>query len=116
MGIKLVPDVAAPAVVGVGDILMKKYAPTYEEWFCYGLTAVGYLVGGMNLVRGDMGDFLKNLGVASLPLTIDKIYSRVTTAVPARVAGGRMALYPVAMGGMGIRQSTTPEFADVRVS
>ncbi len=115
MGIKLVPDLAAPAVVGVADILMKKYAPTYEEYFCYGLTAIGYLVGGMNLVRGDMGDFLKNLGVASLPLTIDKIYSRVTTTVPAHVAGGRMALSPV-RNYAGIRQTTMPEFSETRLS
>ena len=116
MGIKLLPDVGAPAVVGLGDILMKKYAPAYEEYFCYGLTAIGYIAAGMNLVKGDMGDFFKNLAVSSLPLTVDRIYTRVTSTTASRVSGSRMALHPATQVRQAIRQTTVPEFSQVRVT
>jgi hypothetical protein len=114
VGMKVVPDVGAPVAVGVVNIVMDKYAPTYKEWVSYGLTAIGYLSAAMGWVRGDMGDFLKNLGVSSLPQTINHIYTRVTaTPAAARVAhGSRMSLHAMS----GIRQTTPPEFQDVRVS
>jgi len=114
MSIKILPDVGAPAAVGVVNIVMDKYAPTYKDWVTLGLTGVGYIVAGMNLVRGDMGDFIKNLAVASLPGTMNWAYNKVVVGgAGARVTGQRMALRPASQA---IRQTTVPEMATVRIS
>jgi hypothetical protein len=111
--IKIVPDVVAPVVVTAADLITQKVQPTWNEWVCYGLTAVGYISAFMGLGKGETNDFLKNLGVASLPLTARHIYDRVTTpGIPARV-GNRLSYHP-AMNS--IRQTTVPEYGDIKVS
>lgn len=74
MGIRLVDDVGAPlAVVGV-DLLVESTAPEWNEWASYIVTALGY---GSQYFRWGGGDFLKNMGIASMPWAAKNIYNRV---------------------------------------
>jgi hypothetical protein len=113
-----VTDVLPPVVVSAADIVVTKYQPKIHEYVCYGLTAIGYLAGIMGWGRGNTNKFLLNLGMSSLPLTVRHIYDRVAgTPLPfsSQVATSRLAFHP-APAMSGIRQTTTPEFTDVRVS
>jgi hypothetical protein len=113
-----VTDVLPPVVVSALDIVVTKYKPSIHEYVCYGLTAIGYLAGIMGWGRGNTNTVLLNVGMSSLPLTVRHIYDRVSgapLAFSSPVATNRLAFHP-APTMSGIRQSTTPEFADVRVS
>ena len=111
MGIKLSEDVGAPITVIAVDMITAEVAPNWNEWVAYIMTALGYVGAGM----GFGGNYVKNLGVASLPLTARNIRDRVRGGVGRKVAGGRLAFRPTANPG-SIRQTTVPEFEDVRVS
>lgn len=73
MAIRMVPDVGAPLAVAGIDILTKETIPGWNNWVVYGMTGLGYLAGYV----GWGGDFIKQMGVSSLPLTAEKIYERV---------------------------------------
>jgi hypothetical protein len=107
----MVADVAAPITVTAVDLITYAKAPTWNEWLDYIMTALGYVGGAM----GFGGGYVKNLGVASLPLTARHIYTRITTghggvSNPA----SRFAFHP-AVGGP-IRQTTVPEYAGLKVT
>jgi hypothetical protein len=104
-----IPDLVAPAVVAIADQLTLSQAPTYNEYVCYGLTAVGYIAGFL----GFGGAFVKNLGIASLPLTVRHLKTRLSTGV---TGVGRTMSYRPAGVGRAIGQTTVPEYGDVRVS
>ena len=90
MSIRMVPDVGAPlTVVGI-DLLAESFVPTWAEYTDYIMTAGGYLAGWM----GWGGDYVKNIGVASLPLTARKIYDRVRGGTSARLTRSRVSRYP----------------------
>lgn len=72
--IKLVPDVVAPATVVAVDLVAESYAPTWTKWIDGIMTAGGYALGGW---LGWGGDFVKNLGIASAPITMRNIYDAV---------------------------------------
>ncbi len=73
MTIRMVPDIGSPlTVVGV-DLLAESFFPAQAEWADYAMTVGGFLAGWMNWG----GDYIKNIGVSSLPLTARKIYERV---------------------------------------
>jgi hypothetical protein len=112
MSIKLIPHIAAPAVVTVADLLTLEYKPTWNEGVDYALTAIGYLVGGLGLVKGGMGDFVTNLGVSSLPLTARHIRDRVKGGAAARPVGASH----YAFRSSPIRQTVVPEFEAVKLS
>jgi hypothetical protein len=112
--IKVVPDVVAPGVVTAVDLLTLEYKPTWNEGLCYGLTALGYIVGGLNLVKGGMGDFVTNLGVSSLPLTARHIRDRVKGGAAARPVGA--SHYAFRSSPSPIRQTVVPEYEGVRLS
>ncbi len=83
-------DLGAPLAVTAVNIIGRKSIPQYHDWLVYGMTALGYGMAYFN--KG--GDFMKNVGIASLPLTADKLYSRITSgSVSSRVAG-RVQRYP----------------------
>ncbi len=75
MGIRIVDDVGAPVVVTVVDLVTQASAPTWNSWANYGMTAIGY--GAAFLNYG--GDFVKNIGIASLPKTLELLYAMVVT-------------------------------------
>jgi len=73
VAIKLVPDLGAPLAVTAVDLTTEAMVPNYNEWIVYGMAALGYLSGWM----GWGGDFLKNVGIAALPLAAKRVYHRV---------------------------------------
>ncbi len=75
MGIKLVEDVGAPLAVVAVDIASARFQPKYNEWLAYISTGVGYAGAWM----GWGGDFVKNVGIASLPWAVKEIYNRFAT-------------------------------------
>lgn len=103
--IRIVEDLGSPALVSAIDVLTDEVAPNWNEWLAYAMTAIGYLGGSL----GFGGPFVKNLGVASLPLTVRNIRDRVKTGASGKAS--RLAFRP-----SGIRQTTVDEFANVRVS
>jgi hypothetical protein len=110
--IKIVEDVGAPALVVAADIATLEMAPDWNEYISYILTGVGYVTAFMDIRTG--GEFLKNVGIASLPLTARHIYNRVKGAPTSRRAtagAGRMALRPTPVSS--ISRSYNPEFEKV---
>jgi len=95
--IKLVDDIGAPVAVGAADILVSKYKADWSPWVGIGLAAVGYVAGGY---MGIGGNFLKNVGIASMPWALKGIaeqvgiasMSPVTGRIP--VSGRRITRYP----------------------
>ena len=87
MSIKIVPDVVAPLAVTAVNLIARSKSAQASDWATYAMTAIGYIGAAMN--KG--GDFVKNIGVASLPLTAQKIYDRVKGMAPV----GRMAVHNV---------------------
>lgn len=95
--IKLGPDLGAPLAVTAINLASEAMLPKQTNWFSYGMTAVGYLAGW----AGWGGDILKNIGVASLPLSAKAIYDSVRgTPVSGRAVSyrtaGRVGVYPSA--------------------
>ncbi len=90
--IRVVPDVGAPLTVAAVNIATRSVFPVQHDWFVYGMTAIGYIAAWM----GWGGDFVKNVGVSSLPLTADKIYDRVAGAAPVsrRLTMANVSRYP----------------------
>lgn len=77
MAIKMIPDLGAPVVVFGIDQLAKRTIPDWAEWVVYAETVAGYLGAWM----GWGGDFVKNIGVASLPMSLNQITERVAGGV-----------------------------------
>ena len=83
MAIRFNSDLGAPLVTSVINIAARASFPQWHDTLIYLMTAGGYIAGYMNWG----GDFIKNIGVSSLPLAADKIYSRIRTGSPAPVSG-----------------------------
>lgn len=90
MAVRMVPDVGAPALVFGLDQLTKRAMPEYNEWITYIETVGGYLGAWM----GWGGDFLKNVGVASLPATLNLITAKVAGGASQRLSFKKVARYP----------------------
>lgn len=90
MSIKIVPDVGAPLAVAAVNIASRTAFPDYHDWVVYCMTVLGYVAGWMNWG----GDFVKQIGVSSLPLTADKIYERVKGGAGSRLSMRRVSRYP----------------------
>ncbi|MDZ4230663.1 MAG: hypothetical protein U1B77_02465 [Dehalococcoidales bacterium] len=92
MSIRLGPDVAAPAIVAVVELVGETTLPRYSSWITYGMTILGYAAALTN--KG--GDTIKNIGVSSLPLTAKRIYDNVRTPAVTRSyrAAGAVKRYP----------------------
>ena len=78
MAIKIVEDVGAPLAVAGINIASRTVFPAYHDYVVYGMTLLGYGAAWM----GWGGNFVKQMGVSSLPLTVDKIYERVRGGTP----------------------------------
>lgn len=87
-------NLGAPLAVTAVDIGTLEMLPEGNEWAAYIMTGVGYAAWAMNVRMA--GDFLTNLGVASLPLTARHVYERVKasqgTSRRATAGAQRMAL------------------------
>jgi hypothetical protein len=99
----MVPDVAAPLTVSAVNIVSRTTMPEWHDMIVYAMTALGY---GADLLRFG-GDYMKNIGVSSLPLTVDKLYERIKGQPVTRPA---QAVRRVAQP---IRRSYQPEFETV---
>jgi len=113
MGIKMVEDLGAPGLVTAVDLLTLEAAPDWNEWAAYGMTAAGYLGGWLRFG----GDFVKNIGIASLPLTARHIRDRVKGGTLTRRAPAAASRYnlraPVSGGRVPVSRSYQPEFEAV---
>lgn len=89
MAIRMMEDVGAPLVVTAVNIVGRTTFPTYHDWVIYGMTALGYVGGWM----GWGGDFVKQMGVASLPLSADKLYEKFKSPV-TRMGLRSVSRYP----------------------
>ena len=101
MAIRMVPDVGSPLTVVAVDLLAESFMPAQAEWADYVMTAGGYLAGFM----GWGGDYIKNIGVTSLPLTARKIYDRVKAGPVTSRATTRIAAI-----NRKVSRSYQPEF------
>ncbi|KKL92591.1 hypothetical protein LCGC14_1883140 [marine sediment metagenome] len=94
MAIKMSSDIGAPLTVMAVNVVGRSVFPAYHDWLVYAMSVAGYLGAWM----GWGGDFMKNIGVASLPLTAEKIYDRVagtiTPPVTKRLGMKSIARYP----------------------
>lgn len=113
--IKVIQDVGAPAVVTGVDILTLELAPTWNEWASYIMAGGAYLLSGLGVIRGTGGEFVKNMGIAALPLAARNIYGRVKQPMTQRVGASRLALRatPASTPAHSIGRSYQPEFETV---
>lgn len=113
--LNIIPDFGAPLTVVAVDLVAEKFAPDWTKWIDGIMTFGGYLAAGFG-VGGDgaMGAYLKNLGIASMPLTARNVYDWAMSQTggtqkrlafhPARTAARAAAPAP------GISRSYQPEF------
>lgn len=93
MRIDLVNDVGAPLAVTAVELITETTVPQYNEWAAY-LLAIGGYAGSM---MGYGGDFVKNVGIASMPWAAKKVYDRVKSMTGGTTGGtSRLALRRVA--------------------
>ena len=90
--IRVIQDVGAPAVVTGIDIATLELAPTWNEWASYIMAGGAYLLSGLGVIRGTGGEFVKNMGIAALPLAARNIYARVKQPVSQRAGAGASRL------------------------
>lgn len=88
--INMIPDVGSPLTVVAVDLLVESFLPAQAEYADYIMTVGGYIAAWM----GWGGDFVKNIGVASLPLTARKIYDRVKGGAVSTRSLKRVSRYP----------------------
>jgi len=96
--IRVVPDVLSPITVTAVDLVGETMAPQWSEGLTYAMTVLGYVAGGMNWG----GDYTKNIGVSSLPLSAKRLYDRFRATAPTAPivkrlqykAAGRATRYP----------------------
>ncbi len=110
MAIKWAPDLGAPVAVTAVDLVVKSVQPTWQEWVDYIMAAGGYIGAAM----GWGGDFVKNVGISSLPLAGEKLYDRIKgmTTTPAASYASVNRMKKVAGK---VAQTTSPEFENKRV-
>lgn len=107
--IRWVEDLGAPAVVAGVDVLTTEKKPEWNRPIGIGLSAAGYILGG---VMGIGGPFVKNLGIASAPWAFESIYQYIkesTAPVSARVSGDRLVARPSARVSAPISRYPSPE-------
>lgn len=106
MAIKIVDDVVVPVGVAAVDQLTLKFTTASgNEWAAYGMTALGYIGAGLN--KG--GDMVKNVGIASLPLTVRALMARFNIA--HRASGSTTARFQ----SSGKMTSSRTEFANSQI-
>lgn len=117
MAIRMVEDLGAPIAVTAVDLITLETAPDWNEWASYLMAAGGYVGGFM----GFGGPFVKQIGVASLPLAARNIRERMRGGASKKVAERRMNFRPARqpVSGNPISASTrvlTPQGEEVIAS
>ena len=105
MTIRVKEDVVAPLVVTAVDLVSEEVIPEYNQYLSYAMTGLGYLGAWLNFG----GSMVKQIGVASLPLTARNIRDLVKGGGVSRRVSFRPIRNP-------IRQTAFDEFSNVRVS
>lgn len=86
MAIKMVEDVGAPVAVTAVDLITLEVAPDWNEWASYLMAVGGYVGGFLNFG----GNFVKQIGVASLPLAARSIRDRIKGGASQRTPKERV--------------------------
>lgn len=84
MGINAVNDLGAPVLVTAVDLTIETVAPDYSK-YATGIMAVG---GYLGAYFNYGGDFVKNVGIASLPAFAKNIYDWARAGTTAGRARG----------------------------
>jgi len=115
MGFRMVEEGLAPLSVSGVEWLADTQAPDWSNWASYGMAAVGYGAGLMG-VRGTLGSFLSQVGVASLPGAIRHL--RAQMGMTRQVSSSRLAFRPAARpsGGIGVPASASGADSGIIVS
>ena len=99
MAIRLMEDLGAPIAVTVVDLATEGMIPAageegvnWNEMISYVMAVGGYAAAWMHFG----GDFMKNVGIASMPWAAKSIYRRVVKkeGVSSRLAYRRVSRYP----------------------
>lgn len=96
--IDLTTDLFAPGAVVAVDLITLEVAPEHNKLASYIMTGIGYGTAMLGIGGRTAGPFLKNMGIASLPLTARNIYEYVKAqggASRRSTSASRMALRPV---------------------
>lgn len=102
-------DLFAPGAVVAIDLITLEVAPEHNKLASYLMTGIGY--GAAMLGFG--GPFLKQMGVASLPLTARNVYEYVKTqggTSRRSTSASRMALRPVSRSAGPVSRQYQSEF------
>jgi hypothetical protein len=97
--IKVIEDIGAPLAVTVVNIMARASTKTlagmsYSEALSYIMTLGGY-VGAYMGWGGSYKEFVKNVAIASAPLSFDKLYSRIKgVATSSHPMAMRVSRYP----------------------
>lgn len=96
--INLVNDVGAPVAVTVVNLVARTSAKVIggmpvADIATYAMAAGGYLSAYMGW-GGRYNDFLKNVGIASAPLAIEKLYNKFKGTSTASRVSMRVSRYP----------------------
>jgi hypothetical protein len=96
--IHIVDDIGAPLAVTLVNTFARGSAKTiagmsYAEAATYLMTLGGYAAAYMGW-GGRYGNFVKNVAIASAPLTFDKLYTRIKGGTPSRPMAMRVSRYP----------------------
>lgn len=95
----VVEDIGAPLAVTVVNIMARASTKTiagmtYSEALTYLMTVGGY-VGAYMGWGGKYSEFVKNVAIASAPMSFDKLYSRIKgAATSSRPMAMRVSRYP----------------------
>jgi len=100
--INFLPDFGAPLTVVAVDLVAESFAPTWTKWIDGAMTAGGYLGGYL----GFGGDFVKNIGIASLPITARNIYEWARSGIGG--TSRRLAFQPAGVSQRVSRIPPTP--------
>ena len=115
MAIKWAEDLGAPAIVAAVDIVVEQQKPTWSRGVGIGLSAMGYILGGVMNIGGT---FVKNIGIAAAPWAMESVYewikegtaSPVTSRMQMRSGVGSVANKIANNAGSRITRSYQPEF------
>lgn len=75
--INWVNDLGAPLLVTAIDLGVEATVPQWDDYVAYGLPVATWLATAMGWVKGNAGDFVKNMAIASTPTMANRIYRQV---------------------------------------
>ena len=97
--INLLNDIGAPALVTAVNLWARSSNTALfgnmatADVATYAMTAGGYLAAYMGW-GGKYSEFLKNVAIASAPLSFDKLYTKIKGGTQARPVAMRVSRYP----------------------